>query len=231
MELGLPPDLADSADAETEGLRALAEGRLGHARLALLEAARVARRLAVRNELRALLGAAAAAEADGDVETARRLRSNVQRRARRLGIQSILRRVHAPLQPRQSIALTPRRRQVIELVANGVSSRGIAERLGLSPATVESHIRAVMHEVGARTRIEAAARVVGRSRRRAQLLPHEQRVVDLLATGATVTQAAILLHMSRRTMTRRLERARARVGASSNSEIVARYGSGSSGAD
>ena len=36
-------------------------------------------------------------------------------------------------------ALTDREREVLQLVAEGLTSRGIAERLGLSPRTVESH--------------------------------------------------------------------------------------------
>ncbi len=53
--------------------------------------------------------------------------------------------------------LTPREHDVLSLVADGLTSRRIAERLGVSPATVESHVRAAMQKLGTRTRAEAAA--------------------------------------------------------------------------
>lgn len=229
LELGHAPDLpATWSDlpllagqpADAKGLQALADGRPDVAYAAFIEAARLQRRLWIRNELRSLLGAAHAAEALGDLEEARRLRRAVARRARRFGIQAILRRLEARFEATPLAELSARQRQVIELVAGGASSAEIAVQLGLSRATVEAHIRAVMKHAGARTRIEAAARLVPRARPESRLAPHEQRIVDLLATGATVTEAALLLHVSRRTLTRRLARIRAQSGLSSTVEVV-----------
>jgi DNA-binding NarL/FixJ family response regulator len=232
-ELGLDPDLPASwslaspvlasYDAEAAGLRALAGGRYADAHAALLDAARIARRTWIRNELRALLGAARAAELDGAHDEAERLRVVVGRRARTLGIQSIARRVDAVERPAPRIVLTPRLRQVIELVAQGLTSEHIAQRLGLSRATIESHVQRLMKDVGARTRLEAAARVLPAAPPAPALPADQQRVIDLLATGATVTEAAALLHVSRRTLTRRLGSIRRRLGASSNAELVAQH--------
>jgi DNA-binding CsgD family transcriptional regulator len=53
--------------------------------------------------------------------------------------------------------LTDRERDVLGLVAHGEPTRRIAARLGIARETVETHIRAGMRKLGARTRTEAAA--------------------------------------------------------------------------
>jgi DNA-binding CsgD family transcriptional regulator len=53
--------------------------------------------------------------------------------------------------------LTARERDVLRLVAHGEPTRRIAGQLGISGETVETHIRAGMRKLGARTRTEAAA--------------------------------------------------------------------------
>jgi len=45
-------------------------------------------------------------------------------------------------------ALTPRQREVLQLVAEGNSSKEIAQRLGLSPKTVETHRAQIMERLG-----------------------------------------------------------------------------------
>jgi two-component system, NarL family, response regulator NreC len=47
-------------------------------------------------------------------------------------------------------SLTPRERQVLELAAEGLRNREIAERLGISPRTAESHRAKVMSKLGLR---------------------------------------------------------------------------------
>lgn len=56
-----------------------------------------------------------------------------------------------------SARLTEREREVLESVAAGVSNKGIARRLGLSPNTVKYHITALLTKLGASTRAEAVA--------------------------------------------------------------------------
>ncbi len=47
--------------------------------------------------------------------------------------------------------LTPREREVLALVATGLTNRDIAARLGISPRTVESHRESVMKKLSLRT--------------------------------------------------------------------------------
>ncbi|WBC21857.1 LuxR C-terminal-related transcriptional regulator [Solwaraspora sp. WMMA2080] len=46
---------------------------------------------------------------------------------------------------------------MLRLVAQGEPTRRIANQLGISTETVETHVRAGMRKLGARTRTEAAA--------------------------------------------------------------------------
>jgi DNA-binding NarL/FixJ family response regulator len=45
-------------------------------------------------------------------------------------------------------ALTPREREVLRLMAEGLTDRGIAARLWLTPRTVETHVRHVLTKLG-----------------------------------------------------------------------------------
>ncbi|RSM70896.1 LuxR family transcriptional regulator [Actinoplanes sp. ATCC 53533] len=59
--------------------------------------------------------------------------------------------------PRSGSQLTRRETDVLRLVAAGEPTRRIAGQLGISAETVDTHIRAGMRKLGARTRTEAAA--------------------------------------------------------------------------
>ncbi|AGZ42547.1 LuxR C-terminal-related transcriptional regulator [Actinoplanes friuliensis] len=59
--------------------------------------------------------------------------------------------------PRSGTRLTRRETDVLRLVAAGEPTRRIAGQLGISAETVDTHIRAGMRKLGARTRTEAAA--------------------------------------------------------------------------
>jgi DNA-binding NarL/FixJ family response regulator len=50
--------------------------------------------------------------------------------------------------------LSPREREVADLVVEGLTNHEIAARLYLSERTVESHVRSVLMKVGARNRLE-----------------------------------------------------------------------------
>lgn len=55
-------------------------------------------------------------------------------------------------------ALTAREQEVLAMVADGEPTRRVAGRLGITRETVETHIRAGMRKLGAKTRTEAAVR-------------------------------------------------------------------------
>jgi PAS domain S-box-containing protein len=53
--------------------------------------------------------------------------------------------------------LTPRQHEILELIAAGLSTSGIAKKLTLSPETVRNHLRNVFRELHVHTRLEAIA--------------------------------------------------------------------------
>jgi len=53
--------------------------------------------------------------------------------------------------------LTPRERDVLELLSHGLEGAAIAERLFLSPATVRNHIQHILTKLGVHSRVEAVA--------------------------------------------------------------------------
>jgi DNA-binding NarL/FixJ family response regulator len=54
-------------------------------------------------------------------------------------------------------ALTPRESEVLQLLAEGLTNRRVADRLGISEHTVKFHVNAILGKLGARTRAEAIA--------------------------------------------------------------------------
>src|SRR3954452_13266947 len=60
-------------------------------------------------------------------------------------------------QPRTKARLSPREREITDLLARGLSGEAIARELFLSPETVRTHIRNAMEHVGARTRAHLVA--------------------------------------------------------------------------
>jgi DNA-binding NarL/FixJ family response regulator len=52
--------------------------------------------------------------------------------------------------------LTPREREVLDLVAQGLANKMIARRLGISEHTVKFHVAAILAKLGAGSRTEAA---------------------------------------------------------------------------
>jgi DNA-binding CsgD family transcriptional regulator len=61
----------------------------------------------------------------------------------------------------EASVLTPREHEVLELVAQGLTSAQIARRLGIRPATVRTHVEHAREKLGAHTRAEAVARALG----------------------------------------------------------------------
>ena len=54
------------------------------------------------------------------------------------------------------VALTPREREVLQLVAQGYTDQAVATRLGLQPRMVSSYLCTMYGKLGVRTRTAAA---------------------------------------------------------------------------
>jgi predicted ATPase/DNA-binding CsgD family transcriptional regulator len=54
-------------------------------------------------------------------------------------------------------SLTVREREVLRLVAQGLSSKAIGQRLSLSPSTINQHVKAMFNKLGVDTRAQAVA--------------------------------------------------------------------------
>jgi PAS domain S-box-containing protein len=61
--------------------------------------------------------------------------------------------MHLGREPR----LTPRQREILDLIASGLSTAEVAKELTLSPETVRNHLRGVFTELNVHTRVEAIA--------------------------------------------------------------------------
>lgn len=55
-----------------------------------------------------------------------------------------------------ALALTPRERDVLEMIGHALTNREIAGRLCLSEKTVKHHVTVIMRKLGVRNRVEAA---------------------------------------------------------------------------
>jgi DNA-binding NarL/FixJ family response regulator len=65
-------------------------------------------------------------------------------------------------EPEIGEALTPREVQVLELLAEGLANKAIAERLGISDQTVKFHVASISGKLGAANRTDAVRRAVRR---------------------------------------------------------------------
>ncbi len=156
----MPVDETRAAERWAEAADAwVALGRVydaGWSRLREAEA-RFARRDRAAARL-ALESAAATADSLGAAPLRRRV-NEVARRAR-VGVDPVRRRAPDPSE------LTERERDVLALLADGLTNRQIAERLVLSPKTVGIHVSRILAKLDAHTRGEAVA-----TARRRQTLP------------------------------------------------------------
>jgi DNA-binding NarL/FixJ family response regulator len=57
-------------------------------------------------------------------------------------------------------ALTPREREILAMLAEGLPNKSIAARLGISDHTVKTHLEAIFDKLGASNRADAVARAV-----------------------------------------------------------------------
>lgn len=68
---------------------------------------------------------------------------------------TLLREVLGLLPSAPLVAITPRELQVLRLAAEGLTNRGIGQRLGLRENTVKNYLRRVHEKLGVRSRTEA----------------------------------------------------------------------------
>jgi DNA-binding NarL/FixJ family response regulator len=65
--------------------------------------------------------------------------------------------LRAPPPSESDAVLTPRERQVLGLVALGLTNHAIADRLGVAERTAKFHVESILGKLGAQTRAEAVA--------------------------------------------------------------------------
>ena len=58
------------------------------------------------------------------------------------------------------VTLTPRELEVLQLLAQGLSNKAIADKLFMSPRTVQAHLRSVYRKFGVSSRTSAAVKAV-----------------------------------------------------------------------
>jgi two-component system, NarL family, nitrate/nitrite response regulator NarL len=66
--------------------------------------------------------------------------------------------VRPPELPAAAEGLTPREREVMQLLAEGLANKTIAARLGISEHTAKFHVNAILGKLGAESRAEAIVR-------------------------------------------------------------------------
>jgi DNA-binding CsgD family transcriptional regulator len=160
-----------AAAAHSEGLLRGDRALLLDAVEAFRESPRpLARASAMEDAAAAELAAGRRAEAVELLETAlgectaagaRRSTQRLERRLRALGVRR--RAATRADSPTTSVArLTPSEQRVADLVAEGLTNRQVAERLYISPHTVDSHLRHIFDKLGVKSRVDLT-RVITRT--------------------------------------------------------------------
>ena len=111
------------------------------------------------NVARGRLGLARALAETGERRRAVELARAAAAEARRLDMPGLLRAADtflAEVAARTDDPLTPREREIADLVAQALTNRAIADKLVLSERTVESHVRRILAKTGLTTRTELA---------------------------------------------------------------------------
>jgi len=98
----------------------------------------------------------------GPAEEGERERGTVLELARRLGMRPMLGLLKAAAGAAAAGDLTPRQRDTLRFLAQGLTSKEIADRLGLSARTVEMHVSRLLQRLNCRTRPEAVRSAIER---------------------------------------------------------------------
>lgn len=94
------------------------------------------------------LVAAVEGAAAGELHCTPRIAASLQRR-----ISSLARERVAPAAP---VHLTVREREIVELIARGLSNKGIARHLGIETATAKNHVHNILSKLQVERRLDAA---------------------------------------------------------------------------
>jgi DNA-binding CsgD family transcriptional regulator len=160
VQAGIEPPKAPifaTFQQEIDALRAWSDGDPAGALVRLDEAAAAWTRGGPRRyATRALCTAGVIAGRVGHPSARRRLEA-AERAARTAGLVPIARRAATARAAFQVSTLTARELDAVRLVADGRTSKQIAEQLAIAPSTVESHIAAAVRKLGARNRRHAAS--------------------------------------------------------------------------
>ncbi|HET9214967.1 MAG TPA: LuxR C-terminal-related transcriptional regulator [Gaiellaceae bacterium] len=162
-QVGTGP-LRASADL-AEGMLAAARGDHGRARALLEEAVDALDESGAPFEAaEARIELATSFLALGRVEAGKREATAALDALLALGADGEAGRARALVEPADGVhavsPLTPREREVLALLAEGLTNRRIAERLVVSEHTVHRHVANILRKLGVRTRTAAAARAV-----------------------------------------------------------------------
>jgi len=75
-------------------------------------------------------------------------------------MQALMNRSARPMEPATAEPLTKREREVLTLMAQGMTNPQIAEQLVISPSTVQFHVHNILGKLGVGTRTEAVAMAI-----------------------------------------------------------------------
>lgn len=140
--------------------------------------------------------------------------------------------------------LTPRQRQTVRLVAEGLSNKEIAHELGTTEGNIGTHVASALHKLGAACRTDLAAWAKSREAREATfrwggldmaiassassppdipgLTPTERNIVHAALRGMTDRQIASTRGRSPRTVANQLRSIFRKLGVQSRAELAAR---------
>ena len=71
----------------------------------------------------------------------------------------------------EAVRMTPREREIVELIGDGLSNKELATRLGVAAHTVKSHVRNIMEKLALHSRLQIAVYAHRQGPERATTLP------------------------------------------------------------
>ena len=181
---------------------------------------------------RLLAGSAMLSAADGN-GSARLALSSAHDQATLLGATALallarrdLRSIGLRLIGGRQAPMSPREREVAELLLAGNSNAQIADTLGVSPRTVQSHVSGVLKALDLPSRA-AVPSVLGADQdlgsQTQRLTPRQCQVADLISRGYTNDGAARTLHVSPKTIEKHLGDIYRRLGIHSRAALAAQW--------